>query len=276
MNKQNSNSGLLFGLAIFAGFLPFTFIFSNHSTQLLLDTPLQYAVWCGQAIILLLLLLTKFNPNKNKLIALTILYAVVPFTFAFNNKGAVFFILPNTTSSVLSWAAASIFLSKLLFSATFKPSRSRSMTAKRKQEALIALSIFLILCSIGFSFNGATFFWFWQKYPIVPVLLLLFAFFVVRLWLKLEIERQRQQIQSEYQQNIEQKQHPDFRNLLSPREIEVLGLINDGLNNQEIAEKLFISLSTVKTHINNIYKIMEVKNRREAIEKMNNNQNGPN
>ncbi|GAB4110917.1 MAG: hypothetical protein OHK0057_02610 [Thermoflexibacter sp.] len=57
--------------------------------------------------------------------------------------------------------------------------------------------------------------------------------------------------------------------MLSPREIEVLTLIKEGLSNKEIAEKLFISLSTVKTHINNIYKILEVKNRREAIEKMN-------
>jgi DNA-binding CsgD family transcriptional regulator len=143
------------------------------------------------------------------------------------------------------------------------------MTAKRKQAILIALSIFLGFCSIGFSFDGTVFLWFWQKYPIIPMLLLLFAFFAVRYWLKLEIERQRQQIQSEYTQNTEPKQQADFKNLLSTREIEVLDLINSGLSNKEISEKLYISMSTVKTHINNIYKILEVKTRREAIEKMN-------
>jgi len=142
------------------------------------------------------------------------------------------------------------------------------MTAKRKQELLIGSSIFLILCSIGFSFQGTIFLWFWQKYPIIPMLLLLFAFFAARYWLKLEIEKQRQQILTEYIRNIETKKQKDFRNLLSPREIEVLELINSGLSNKEIAEKLFVSLSTIKTHINNIYKILEVKNRREAIEKM--------
>lgn len=142
------------------------------------------------------------------------------------------------------------------------------MTAERKQEVLIALSIFLTLCSIGFSFDGTSFLWFWQKYPIVPIFLLLFTFSAVRYWLKLEIERQRQQIYSEYKQIIESIQQTDFKNLLSPREIEVLELIDDGLSNKEIAERLFVSLSTVKTHINNIYKILEVKNRREAIEKM--------
>jgi DNA-binding CsgD family transcriptional regulator len=142
------------------------------------------------------------------------------------------------------------------------------MTAKRKQELLIALSIFLALCSIGFSFNGNTFLWFWQRYPIIPILLLLFAFFAVRYWLKLEIEKQKQQILSEYVKNIENKEQADFRELLSTREIEVLELINDGRSNKEIAGKLYVSLSTVKTHINNIYKILEVKNRREAIEKV--------
>ncbi len=143
------------------------------------------------------------------------------------------------------------------------------MTAKRKQELLIALSIFLGLCSIGFSFEETTFLWFWQKYPIIPVFLLLFAFFAIRYWLILEIEKQRQDILAEYKKNIETTEQTDFSNLLSQREIEVLGLINSGLSNKEIAEKLFVSLSTVKTHINNIYKILEVKNRREAIEKLN-------
>jgi len=52
---------------------------------------------------------------------------------------------------------------------------------------------------------------------------------------------------------------------LSKREIEVLKLISTGLSNQEIAEKLFISLSTVKTHTSNIYSKLGVKNRASAI-----------
>lgn len=143
------------------------------------------------------------------------------------------------------------------------------MNAKRKQELLVAFSIFLALCSIGFSFEGTTFLWFWQKYPIIPIALLLFTFLAVRYWLTLELEKQRHAIFHEYSKLYKIKEQTDFKNLLSPREIEVLELINSGLSNKEIAEKLFISISTVKTHINNIYKILEVKNRREAIEKVN-------
>ena len=40
---------------------------------------------------------------------------------------------------------------------------------------------------------------------------------------------------------------------LSKREMEVLVLIADGHSNQEIADKLFVSLNTVKTHLSNIF-----------------------
>ena len=144
------------------------------------------------------------------------------------------------------------------------------MTAKRKQALLIAGSIFLALCSIGFSLDGTAFLWFWQKYPVIPVLLLLFVFFAIRYWLKLEIEKQRQDILAAYTRNNgTTTDQTNFRDLLSPREMEVMELINSGSSNKEIAATLFISLSTVKTHINNIYKILEVKNRREAIGKLN-------
>lgn len=141
------------------------------------------------------------------------------------------------------------------------------MTAKRKQKILIAISVFTALCSIGFSYNGTSYFWFWQKYPIVPILLMLFAFFAVRYWLILEIDKQRQQIISDYEKSIENKKQDDIKNLLSARELEVLELIQSGMSNKQIADKLFVSVSTIKTHINNIYKILEVKNRREVIEK---------
>jgi len=52
---------------------------------------------------------------------------------------------------------------------------------------------------------------------------------------------------------------------LSDREREVLRLIADGLSNHEIADKLIIGLGTVKTHINNIFGKLGVKNRTQAV-----------
>ena len=54
---------------------------------------------------------------------------------------------------------------------------------------------------------------------------------------------------------------------LSKRELEILALLAQGHSNQEIAGQLFVSLSTVKTHLQNLFDKMEVKRRTQAIEK---------
>lgn len=54
---------------------------------------------------------------------------------------------------------------------------------------------------------------------------------------------------------------------LSKREHEVLELMAQGLSNQEIADKLFLSLSTVKTHSANLFSKLDVKRRTQAIQK---------
>jgi len=52
---------------------------------------------------------------------------------------------------------------------------------------------------------------------------------------------------------------------LSEREIEVLQLISEGLTNQEIANRLYLSLNTVKVHTRNIYGKLDAHNRTQAI-----------
>lgn len=54
---------------------------------------------------------------------------------------------------------------------------------------------------------------------------------------------------------------------LSKRELEVLQLMALGLSNDEIAQRLFVSLSTIKTHINNLFEKMKVERRTQAIGK---------
>ncbi|WP_409181664.1 response regulator [Amycolatopsis sp. VS8301801F10] len=52
---------------------------------------------------------------------------------------------------------------------------------------------------------------------------------------------------------------------LSPREIEVLGLVADGLSNQEISKRLFLSQATVKSHLVHIYAKLGVDSRTAAV-----------
>ena len=54
---------------------------------------------------------------------------------------------------------------------------------------------------------------------------------------------------------------------ISKRELEVINLIAQGLSNQEIADTLFVSLNTIKTHSSNIFEKLDVKRRTQAVEK---------
>ncbi len=53
---------------------------------------------------------------------------------------------------------------------------------------------------------------------------------------------------------------------ISKRELEVLQLMSEGLSNQEIASRLFVSLHTIKTHSSNLFEKLEVKRRTQAVE----------
>ncbi len=61
---------------------------------------------------------------------------------------------------------------------------------------------------------------------------------------------------------------------LSAREAEVLELLLKGMTNSEIAQNLFISINTVKSHIKNIYRKMSVSNRLQLIHSLRNHPNG--
>lgn len=53
---------------------------------------------------------------------------------------------------------------------------------------------------------------------------------------------------------------------ITPREYEVLQSISEGLSNKEIADKLFLSESTIKTHVSNVLVKLNAKRRTQAIQ----------
>ena len=54
---------------------------------------------------------------------------------------------------------------------------------------------------------------------------------------------------------------------ISQREYEILIEISNGLSNKEIADALFVSESTVKTHVSNLFTKLDAKRRTQAIQK---------
>ena len=63
------------------------------------------------------------------------------------------------------------------------------------------------------------------------------------------------------------KENPVIQ-LLSNREREVLELLSKGYLYKEIADRLDITLSTVKRHLNHIYEKLQVQNKTEAVNKL--------
>ncbi|HEY4138628.1 MAG TPA: response regulator transcription factor [Casimicrobiaceae bacterium] len=53
---------------------------------------------------------------------------------------------------------------------------------------------------------------------------------------------------------------------ITPRELEILGLIADGLSNREIAERLYVSENTVKTHSSRLFDKLNAKRRTQAVQ----------
>lgn len=68
----------------------------------------------------------------------------------------------------------------------------------------------------------------------------------------------------EFNRRDQRSQHAQRELSLTRREYEVLTLIADGLNNKEIANSLFISEKTVKNHVSNIFKKINVNDRTQA------------
>ena len=74
------------------------------------------------------------------------------------------------------------------------------------------------------------------------------------------------QILNQFIQPVESTTQPNNENnLLSPRELEVLKLVEQGFNNKEIAEQINLSRYTVECHIKHIYQKLSVSNRTKAI-----------
>jgi DNA-binding CsgD family transcriptional regulator len=66
-------------------------------------------------------------------------------------------------------------------------------------------------------------------------------------------------------QSSSKKDVVDYRSLLTEKELKIWESLASGQTNKEIANEMFIELSTVKTHINSLYRRLSVSNRREAI-----------
>jgi len=72
----------------------------------------------------------------------------------------------------------------------------------------------------------------------------------------------------EYKKNMSENKHIFYFEALSKRENEIVKYILSGYTSGSIAKELYISLATVKTHISNIYRKLNINSKQELFELM--------
>jgi two-component system, NarL family, response regulator LiaR len=90
-------------------------------------------------------------------------------------------------------------------------------------------------------------------------------FTVLGIWAGLKLTRKKTIIITNPEFRFDQSRLDSLG--ISKREYEVLDLMAKGLSNQEIADKLFVSLNTIKTHSSNLFLKLEVSRRTQAVQK---------
>jgi len=128
------------------------------------------------------------------------------------------------------------------------------------QKLVLAFAIFFLFSGVGFTVkpNGVN--WFWEGYPVIALLVAGLSLLLAFVWIKIEKHKINKTIESI--QHV--SDNTDKVDMLTNRQKQVFDLILQNKSNKEISEELFIEMSTLKTHINKIYKTLNVGSRKEV------------
>ena len=135
----------------------------------------------------------------------------------------------------------------------------------KRQKLLEAIAILLVLSAIAFRFDHGSTSWLWSGYPLIAVVLVLAVISIAMLWVRIE-KQKMDAIIFTLKANLPATSNDRETKLneLSAKQREVFDLILQGKSNKEIIAELVIELSTLKSHINQIYKKLGITSRREA------------
>lgn len=151
------------------------------------------------------------------------------------------------------------------------------------KKTLLIYGLFLGVISIVLK---ATEYWFWVKLNAFEIYggLIALIFLGVGIWLGIRLnEKNKEKLNLNEENRVDVSAFRAIPTLgteggsiiidekiidklgISKREYEVLKLLGTGMSNQEIADALFVSQNTVKTHTSRLFEKLAVKNRTQAI-----------
>lgn len=135
----------------------------------------------------------------------------------------------------------------------------------RHQKKLEIIAVFILCLAVSFRFTNFKTVWLWSDNTYIAVLLVLILIVTALVWIKIEKIKTNDLITFIKNEKTVNSLNPENKlDELSLRQKKVFDLIVIGKSNKEIMDELCIELSTLKTHINKIYKILEIKNRKEV------------
>ena len=129
----------------------------------------------------------------------------------------------------------------------------------RQQKKLEIIAIFLLCLTISFRFTNFKTVWLWSDKTYMAVILVLILIAIALIWIRIEKIKTTDLITLIKTETTVNK--PSIENQLdelSAKQKQVFDLIVSGKSNKEIMDELCIELSTLKTHINKIYKILGI------------------
>lgn len=141
------------------------------------------------------------------------------------------------------------------------------LSRKRALISIQAVIIFLVLLAISFRIGQGETLWIWSGFPLAAVLLVSTSFYLSYIWVKL---LKKEDVAIPFIQIEEEIERKSF-DTLTDREKEICMLILAGKSNKEISSELHIALSTVKTHVNNIFKALNITSRKQLKERLDQN-----
>ena len=138
------------------------------------------------------------------------------------------------------------------------------------QNYLLGIAIFLSLSAVSITIGQGQIKLNLQNYPVLMILLVLVGIVLALIYVRIDKHQIKNLSKRIKEKSI--KDNVSFNALfteLTSRQKEVYELIMSGKTNKDIMENLFIEQSTLKTHINQIYKKLNIKNRKELKSKIN-------
>ena len=135
----------------------------------------------------------------------------------------------------------------------------------RHQKKLEIIAIFLLCLTISFRFTNFKTEWLWSDKTYIAVILVLMLISIALIWIKIEKVKTDNLIKLIKTEVIANRTNTENQvDELSTKQKQVFDLIVAGKSNKEIMNELCIELSTLKTHINRIYKILGITSRQQV------------